>query len=156
MDTRTVHFSQRSLNRSGRSHSVRMRCHDANDAACPAIQASSNDSEHNILGCENARNLGRFTRGQVSDGCLRDNDSGGAMLAHELGCISDSRTDMNCDSRGASVDERGNLGSGHGFSDLFDIVDERLVGAGPFSLNAFEGRVELLRGIVGALQLLQR
>lgn len=83
-----------------------MRGHDANNAASLGVEASSDDSQDDVLGGEDAGDARVFSVGELMRWVLKHNDGCGSVLAHETGCVSDAGAHTNSNCRGASVQQR--------------------------------------------------
>ena len=85
--TRTVHFLQSIVDSHCGGRRVRVRRHNAYDAAHTRIQTGSNDTQNDVFASEDAGNLGLNAWGSRR---FHDADCGRPALAHETRNVSNS------------------------------------------------------------------
>lgn len=129
-----------------------MRRHDPHNAARFGVQSSSDNPQHDVLACKDARNLPAII--------LHDADGGCAPLSHQFRRLADGRLDADRSCRRARIKDRSEIGETHLVAQSLDIGHERVGRSGidtaELFLGAFESGVELLRRAVGFLELLER
>lgn len=139
-----MHLAQGGLDAHVHGREIGVRRHDANDAAGGGVEADGDDTQHDILARENA-----------GDGPLvLHQDSGCAVLLHQLGSLANGGPDA--DSRGRGAVEDGLEGRArHLGAQRLDVLNDLLGLTGAkLGLDTLKGIVEASRGGIGALELL--
>lgn len=107
-----MHLSQRLLDAHIHWRKIRVWRHDTDDTAVGRVESGSNDTQNDVFGREDTRNLP----------LILHQYGRGVVLFHELCRLSDAGSDGDS-SRRQSVQDRLEGWSGHPLPDSFHILD---------------------------------